>query len=117
MHGALTAVGLAAVMAAVGPMSARAQSQPQPQWVTGMLGGVVCGQRCYVTLFDDEGKRILGGPCEASECRRWLRDPSNAPGRFIGKKVRVRVRPGPAPDADGKPNPDMKFIAELNLLP
>jgi hypothetical protein len=115
MHGALIGVGLAAVAAAIGPISAHAQSQPQ--WVTGMLGSVVCGERCYVTLHDNEGKRILGGPCEASECRRWVRDPENAPGRFIGKKVRVRVRPGPAPDADGKPNPDMRFIAELNLLP
>jgi len=98
----------------VGSLVAAACVTPaRAETITGMLGAVTCGERCYLLIVDAAGKSIWG-LCEAAECRRWAQD-HQQPGPFIGTTVRVKTRPGygQVVDEAGNPKPDFLLFIDI----
>jgi hypothetical protein len=100
-----------------GLVVAASATPTQAETITGMLGVVQCGDRCYLMIVDAAGKSRWGW-CVASECQRWLSDHQRALS-FLGKTARVKTRPGYGQviDEGGHPAPDLLLFIDIFFPP
>lgn len=67
--------------------------------IEGLISEYECGDNCYLTIKDAEGKEHIG-LCAAPLCRKW-NESAEMPIEFKGRKVRITVGKGLQYDGEG----------------
>lgn len=72
----------------------------RPKGVEGRISHFDCGDNCYLTITDEQGKEYTG-LCLAAICNEW-NGAAAMPDRFKAEKVRVVIGKGTQYDGEGK---------------
>lgn len=94
--------------------SPNAEAAKEKRVIEGTISGYECGDNCYLTIKDKNGKERTGLCVASPLCDQW-NEKTSMPGSFKGKKVKVSVEKGKQLDAEGNEMGSMDAFTTIQL--
>jgi len=91
-----------------------AEAAKQKKVIDGTISGYRCGDNCYLTIVDKNGKEHTGLCVASPLCDKWNEEVM-MPNSFKGKKVRVSIGKGIQLDGDGNEIGTMDAFTTIQL--
>lgn len=92
------------------------QKKPAAKVVTGTISGFECGDNCYLTIVDKQGKEHTGLCSAEPLCEKIMTATGDNLGGYKGKKVKVTVGTGQQVDGSGTVMGTMDAFVKIQLL-
>lgn len=87
-----------------------------PKILVGMISGFECGDNCYLTIVDKQGKEHYALCSDDRLCEKLMTATGDNLGGYKGKKVKVTVSTGQQVDGSGTVMGTMDAFVKIQLL-